>query len=77
MGIKLESIDLKIKRNSRNDEQKTLRWNGIKAQNGARSASKKIRRSSSIRRANDEKTGEYITGVNKSYFWFITCYWRQ
>ena len=77
MGIKLESIDSKTKRNSRNDEQKTLRWNGTKAQNGVRSALKEIRRSSSIRRANDEKTGKYITGVNKSYFWFITCYWRQ
>jgi len=36
MGIKLESIDSKTKSNSRNDEQESLRWNGTKAQNGAR-----------------------------------------
>ena len=77
MGIKLESIDLKTKRNSRCDEQETLWWNGLKEQNGEWSASKKIRRSSSTRRANDEKTGEYVTRVIKSYFRFVTCYWRQ
>jgi hypothetical protein len=77
MGIKLESINLKIKRNSRNVEQKTIRRNGIKTQNGVWLTLKKIRRSSSIRRANDEKTSEYITGINKSYFWFITCNWRK
>ncbi len=77
MGIKLEGTDPKIKRKSGLFKQKTLRWNGLKAQNGAWSASKETRRSCSFRRANYEKTGEYIAGVIKSYFRFITCYWRQ
>ena len=77
MGIKLEIIYWEIKADSGHDEQEKIQWNGFKAQNGAWSTSKKSRRGSTARRTNDEKTGEYITRVNKSDIRPTTSNWRQ
>jgi len=57
MGTKLESIYREIKADKRYHEQIKIWWNGLKTQNGARATSKKIRRSSVIRRVNDEVIG--------------------